>query len=474
MSAPMFKVFTGVMEPYTASVNGVERKFIKTTASSSVTDRKGHEFDVKALKKMGQVAKGMTIFLNHEYRVPEDLFGTVTDASSKHIGFDGEQNAVWDLDLDVMINDANPRATQAWQAYEQGVRMGVSVGVIIKSWEKSKKDPEIKRITDVDFVEASIVGIPANPRTWVQGAVKSINAYSAAEDEGVLETLDIIEQSESVAEPGEIAAVWDSAYVNALPDSAFACPESRKYPHHDKSGKVDLPHLRAALSRVGDSSNDQCGKGHLQAHAKSLGMGESKAMGDLVEVGEAGAEAVAVLASPPVVDQDDSSTDENNEPKEKKLNKDGETAAPIDPANDDSLAPQEAAKSAEAEDEAESVPEELSSSDPEASADTATPGAVDGEAVTEPEASVVAGIDVLVGAYKAQVQVLQEQLDAMQKQRDEAAEANRIALAIVERISSLPIGRKATYQREIKSFRRDLSGVYGDDFLSFLERDHSK
>ena len=71
-------------------------------------------------------------------------------------------------------------------------------------------------------------------------------------------------------------AEWTTAYVNDLPDSAFACTDSegRHYPHHDAQGKLDLPHLRAALSRVGDASNTQCGKGHLQAHAKSAGMGE--------------------------------------------------------------------------------------------------------------------------------------------------------------------------------------------------------
>src|SRR5213078_1924721 len=49
----------------------------------------------------------------------------------------------------------------------------------------------------------------------------------------------------------------------------------RFYPHHDSSGTLDLPHLRAALSRVGDSSNQQCGKGHLEAHAKAAGIGQN-------------------------------------------------------------------------------------------------------------------------------------------------------------------------------------------------------
>lgn len=71
-------------------------------------------------------------------------------------------------------------------------------------------------------------------------------------------------------------AEWTTAYVNDLPDSAFACvdAEGRHYPHHDSSGSLDLPHLRAALSRVGDASNTQCGKAHLEAHAKAAGVGQ--------------------------------------------------------------------------------------------------------------------------------------------------------------------------------------------------------
>src|SRR3990172_1305308 len=79
-------------------------------------------------------------------------------------------------------------------------------------------------------------------------------------------------------------AEWSTSYVNSLPDSAFACPDSRKYPHHNKAGEVDKPHLRAALSRIGDPDNDQCGKGHLQRHARALGMGAAKASSDFQNV----------------------------------------------------------------------------------------------------------------------------------------------------------------------------------------------
>lgn len=64
---------------------------------------------------------------------------------------------------------------------------------------------------------------------------------------------------------------WSSAYISALPDSAFACVDAdgRHYPHHDAQGKLDLPHLRNALARVNQAGNTTCGKAHLQKHAEA-------------------------------------------------------------------------------------------------------------------------------------------------------------------------------------------------------------
>jgi HK97 family phage prohead protease len=72
-------------------------------------------------------------------------------------------------------------------------------------------------------------------------------------------------------EDGEISeykAVWSTAYVNNLPDSAFLYVESgtkdsegkttprskRHFPYKSAEGNVDLPHLRNALARIPQSS----------------------------------------------------------------------------------------------------------------------------------------------------------------------------------------------------------------------------
>lgn len=71
-------------------------------------------------------------------------------------------------------------------------------------------------------------------------------------------------------------AEWDSAYITALPDSAFACvdDEGRHYPHHNSAGAVDRPHLANALARINQAGNTTCGRDHLETHARSMGMGE--------------------------------------------------------------------------------------------------------------------------------------------------------------------------------------------------------
>jgi len=97
-------------------------------------------------------------------------------------------------------------------------------------------------------------------------------------------------QKPEVSSLGE--RVWTRAYVNDLPDDAFAIilpggekdeggravPRNlRKFPHHDAGGKVDLPHLRNANARVpqSDLTDEQkaAASRHLDAHKRELGIG---------------------------------------------------------------------------------------------------------------------------------------------------------------------------------------------------------
>lgn len=89
-------------------------------------------------------------------------------------------------------------------------------------------------------------------------------------------------------------AEWDAAYINNLPDSAFAIvlpggekddqgktvPRNlRLLPHHNAQGAIDMPHLRNALSREpqADMSEAQhaAAHAHLQRHAEAEGVGDT-------------------------------------------------------------------------------------------------------------------------------------------------------------------------------------------------------
>ena len=74
------------------------------------------------------------------------------------------------------------------------------------------------------------------------------------------------------------AEEWSRAYINALPDSAFAAIETtrdgkkvRHLPHHDRSGELDIPHLKSARSRLKqvkwmDPANEVRAREHLEQH----------------------------------------------------------------------------------------------------------------------------------------------------------------------------------------------------------------
>ncbi len=89
-------------------------------------------------------------------------------------------------------------------------------------------------------------------------------------------------------EPDEVSAVWTTAYVNNLPDSAFLYiapggekdeegktkPRNLRYfPYKDAGGGIDLPHLRNAIARIPQSNApglDDVRKNSLQERARRI------------------------------------------------------------------------------------------------------------------------------------------------------------------------------------------------------------
>ena len=72
---------------------------------------------------------------------------------------------------------------------------------------------------------------------------------------------------------GVSAEPWRHAYVDALPDEAFAVVHTRG----DGTRSRHLPHLRSALARLGqvrweDPADAERARQHLQAHQEALGV----------------------------------------------------------------------------------------------------------------------------------------------------------------------------------------------------------
>jgi HK97 family phage prohead protease len=186
-----FKLFTGTLKAYETESGD---RFVSGTTSSTIRDLHGDAMAMSALKSMEDTAKqNMTVFLNHNYNVPEDLFGSATDARIVKRMDEETGQEVYDLDIDVKVcpEDENPQAMQAYRAIKRGVKLGLSIGARVEHADKKRDEKsgvDTYVINKVRLLEASVVGIPANQRSYLHNAVKSLR--SGADD------LDVFAKSE--------------------------------------------------------------------------------------------------------------------------------------------------------------------------------------------------------------------------------------------------------------------------------------
>jgi hypothetical protein len=116
----------------------------------------------------------------------------------------------------------------------------------------------------------------------------AIKALKAAIGEAVADPAFVAELGQKLIEAA-LKAEWTAAFINDLPDSAFAYVESggekdeggktaprslRHFPHHGADGAVDLPHLRNALARAPQSPVGERALPHLRRHASAEDVGE--------------------------------------------------------------------------------------------------------------------------------------------------------------------------------------------------------
>ena len=189
MPGAKFQIFSGILKAQ-RSADGKMR--LHGVASSTTKDLHGDTMAATAIEDMEKAANGnLTIFLNHSYNVPEDVAGSVESAKMKVRGVDAFGNPNYDLDMDILVNDANDRAVKAFEAIERGTKLGLSIGALIpEGGARKDKDAKTFIIEHVDLLETSLVGIPANPRSWVEYAAKSLRGLDKTDSTVWVETRD--------------------------------------------------------------------------------------------------------------------------------------------------------------------------------------------------------------------------------------------------------------------------------------------
>jgi HK97 family phage prohead protease len=223
-----FKIYTNALKAY--ENEGGER-FVTGTTSSTIRDLHGDEMSLNALKSMADTARqNMTVFLNHNYNVPEDLFGSATEAQIVK-RFDSETGQeVYDLDVNIRVvnEDENPEALRAYRAIKRGVKLGLSIGARVeKASRKAATDsqPESIVIEKIRLMEASVVGIPANQRSYLSSAIKSLK--SAGVDLDLLDEDNFDVKASSSIEAVEIEEK-DGAMVEDKPEIRGDAPKSEE------------------------------------------------------------------------------------------------------------------------------------------------------------------------------------------------------------------------------------------------------
>lgn len=243
---------------------------IRGIAINETVTRNGIKYVAEELEKSAVTLKNKPILKDHVNSV-DSIIGKVV-------------NAIYDKNIRGITFEGKVMDKDIRNKIEKGLITSVSVGAMVKNLaeEKLDNDEKVLKAQGIDFVELSLVAVPADPNAGFAKAIAE--AYKIKEDEEEDDDIMITE------------AVWDTKYINDLPDAAFAYiapggekdkegktkPRSLRYlPHHTanvKSGAenntVDIPHLRNALARAPQAKIPPAAKksaiAHLEKHAKAL------------------------------------------------------------------------------------------------------------------------------------------------------------------------------------------------------------
>ena len=183
-----FKFLTRAVKAFEVrKADGSRDLFVAGTASSTVQDRQGDQINSGAIAKMAASAVGLTLYLNHSYDVPEDIFGVCVGCGLIP-ATDPKQGPCTDMEITVRVEQSNPRAVSCWEAINNGTKLAFSVGGALGEYElrepREGEEPGpwyyeglVCEIHELKLYEISLVGIPANQRAYVEDAIaKAVRA----------------------------------------------------------------------------------------------------------------------------------------------------------------------------------------------------------------------------------------------------------------------------------------------------------
>ena len=152
---------------------GNEIRFIRGVASDDQIDRQGERFSTRAVQRMVETAKqNLTLFGDHNHSW-ENTLGHIADAKFN----DGAFEVVCQLESE----EAQPKVKQLWAKLKSKTRLAFSIGGrVLKVIAEEVNGQTVRVLDDLELLEISVVGIPANPRTWLEAIVKSMDGAECA------------------------------------------------------------------------------------------------------------------------------------------------------------------------------------------------------------------------------------------------------------------------------------------------------
>ncbi|NWJ94568.1 MAG: hypothetical protein HXX20_02200 [Chloroflexi bacterium] len=179
--APVFKFVADSEiqpDPVASAVSADGAPRVRLVASTTMTDLAADVMTPNAEKRMLEAAVGTTMFMNHRFDVPMDVFATVEKATIEEREltdtFTGAKVKALCLVYIARVCTSNPLAMQCYNTIAEGIRLGASVTVLVLDLDMTKDGRQL--INDVYYLECSIVGLPMNQYSWVEYAGKALKA----------------------------------------------------------------------------------------------------------------------------------------------------------------------------------------------------------------------------------------------------------------------------------------------------------